>query len=194
MQKAYADSVLCPGTFRLQADCRRCQGNPQIPTPNIDSIAAAGIRFTDGYVTAAYCSPSRAGWNTGLYQARWDPESGWSPGCPSHIPNIAEIMKANGFATARFGKNDYGNKSIHRQDVREYPLNHGYDEFLGFSAHGHDYFLLSKDIEDRTPDPKGHSAVVGPLMHNKGVKEFKDAGRLKNMMAISPSISSKIFL
>ncbi len=42
----------------------------------------------------------------------------------------------------------------------------------GSSAHGHDYFLLTKDIEDRTPDPKGHSAVVGPLMHNRGYKEF----------------------
>ena len=38
-----------------------CQGNPQIPTPAIDSIAAGDVRFTAGYVTAAYCSPSRAG-------------------------------------------------------------------------------------------------------------------------------------
>ena len=36
-----------------------CQGNPQIATPHIDSIAAAGVRFTSGYVTASYCSPSR---------------------------------------------------------------------------------------------------------------------------------------
>ena len=35
-----------------------CQGNPQIPTPHIDSIARNGIRFTDGYVTASYCSPA----------------------------------------------------------------------------------------------------------------------------------------
>jgi arylsulfatase A-like enzyme len=83
-------------------------------------------------------------------------------------------MKKNGYRTARFGKNDYGGSSLHRHNVREYPLNHGFDEFLGFSAHGHDFFLLSKDIQKRTPDPKGHSAVVGPLMHNRGVKEFKD--------------------
>ncbi|MFP6670316.1 MAG: sulfatase-like hydrolase/transferase, partial [Pirellulaceae bacterium] len=36
-----------------------CQGNKDIPTPHIDSIAKNGIRFTDGYVTAAYCSASR---------------------------------------------------------------------------------------------------------------------------------------
>ena len=140
----------------------------------MDRLAARGVLFTQAYVTAPVCSPSRAGWNTGQHQVRWDPKSSFNCGHPGGVENIAEIMKANGFATARFGKNDYGNKSIHRQDVREYPLNHGYDEFLGVSAHGHDYFLLSKDIENQTDDPKGHSAVVGPLMHNKGVKEFKD--------------------
>ena len=48
-----------------------CQGNPQIPTPHIDSIANAGVRFTDGYVTAPYCSASRAGLMTGRYQTRF---------------------------------------------------------------------------------------------------------------------------
>jgi arylsulfatase B len=38
-----------------------CQGNEQIPTPHIDSIAENGVRFTSGYVTASYCSASRAG-------------------------------------------------------------------------------------------------------------------------------------
>ena len=38
-----------------------CQGNEEIPTPHIDSIAANGVRFTNGYVTGPNCSPSRAG-------------------------------------------------------------------------------------------------------------------------------------
>ena len=38
-----------------------CQGNPQIPTPHIDAIAREGVRFTNGYVAATYCSPSRVG-------------------------------------------------------------------------------------------------------------------------------------
>ena len=146
---------------------------PDVRTPNMDRIAANGVLFTNAYVTAPVCSPSRAGWTTGRHQVRWDPKSSFGCGLPGNVKHIAEIMKANGYATARFGKSDYG-QGYHRRDHRAYPLNHGYDEFLGFSAHGHDYFLLSKDIEDRTPDPKGHSAVVGPLMHNKGVKEFKD--------------------
>jgi arylsulfatase A-like enzyme len=144
-----------------------------VHTPNMDRLAARGVLFTQAYVTAPVCSPSRAGWTTGRHQVRWDPKSSFACGLPDNVKHIAEIMKTNGYATARIGKNDYG-KGLHRQDVREYPLNHGYNEFLGFSAHGHDYFLLSKELQDRTPDPKGHSAVVGPLMHNKGVKEFKD--------------------
>jgi arylsulfatase A-like enzyme len=147
---------------------------PDVRTPNMDRLAARGVLFTEAYATAPVCSPSRAGWNTGRHQVRWDPKSGFNCGLPDGVPTLAELLKENGYATARIGKSDYSNDSVHRQDVREYPLNHGYDEFLGFCAHGWDYFLLSQDIEDRTPDSKSHSASVGPLMHNRGRKEFKE--------------------
>src|SRR6516165_2633802 len=55
-----------------------CQGNPQIPTPNIDSIARNGIRFTSGYVSGPYCSPTRAALLTGRYQQRFGHE--FNPG------------------------------------------------------------------------------------------------------------------
>ncbi|MEM7235082.1 MAG: sulfatase-like hydrolase/transferase, partial [Planctomycetota bacterium] len=48
-----------------------CQGNADIPTPHIDSLARDGVRLTAGYVTAPYCSPSRAGFMTGRYQTRF---------------------------------------------------------------------------------------------------------------------------
>ena len=48
-----------------------CQGNPEIPTPHIDSIAANGVRFTDGYVAGPNCSPSRAGLLTGRTPTRF---------------------------------------------------------------------------------------------------------------------------
>src|SRR5687768_6033542 len=50
------------------------QGNKEIPTPNIDSIATNGVRFTQGYVAATYCSPSRAGLLTGRYPTRFGHE------------------------------------------------------------------------------------------------------------------------
>src|SRR5437763_7774864 len=47
------------------------QGAKDIPTPNIDSIAHNGVRFTQGYVSGPYCSPTRAGLMTGRYQTRF---------------------------------------------------------------------------------------------------------------------------
>ena len=62
-----------------------CQGNKQIPTQHIDSIAKNGVRFTQGYVTAAYCSASRAGLLTGRYQTRFGYE--FNPtGAPNEDP------------------------------------------------------------------------------------------------------------
>ena len=147
---------------------------PDVRTPHMDRLARRGILFTNAYATAGVCSPARAGWNTGQHQARWDPTSGFNCGLPKGTPTLASMLKAHGYATAKIGKNDYGNRSLHSQNAYEYPLNHGYDEFLGFSAHGFDFFLLSEDIKKRTPDPTGHSASVGPLMHNKGYQEFKE--------------------
>ena len=51
-----------------------CQGNDEIPTPHIDGIAQKGVRFTQGYVTAPNCSPSRAGLITGKYGTRFGHE------------------------------------------------------------------------------------------------------------------------
>src|ERR1041384_2060887 len=48
-----------------------CYGNKDIPTPNIDRLAKKGGRLTNGYGSAAVCSPSRAGFRTGRYQARF---------------------------------------------------------------------------------------------------------------------------
>ena len=52
-----------------------CYGNKDFRSPNIDSIAKNGIRFTQGYVSAPLCSPSRAGLMTGYYQTRFGHEN-----------------------------------------------------------------------------------------------------------------------
>jgi len=49
-------------------------GCRDIPTPNLDALAASGVRFTSGYVSGPYCSPTRAGLMTGRYQTRFGHE------------------------------------------------------------------------------------------------------------------------
>jgi arylsulfatase A-like enzyme len=90
------------------------QGNPQIPTPHIDSIAKNGIRISNGYVAATYCSPSRAGLLTGRYPTRFGHEfnEGVSTaadgsgtfGLPLTETTLAARLKALGYATACVGK------------------------------------------------------------------------------------------
>jgi arylsulfatase A-like enzyme len=143
-----------------------------VATPNMDRIAAKGLLFTRAYVTAPVCSPSRAGWNTGRYHQRWDLNLGQTPGLPKDGKTIAEYFKTAGYVTGKIGKNDFG-RGYHSQEGREYPLNHGYDEFLGFSSHAHDYVVLSEAAEKATPDPRGHSAALGPLFDNRGRKSFE---------------------
>lgn len=154
--------------------------DPRISTPNMERLAKEGTIFTQAYVTAPVCSPSRAGLNTGKNQFRWDKKAGWGPGLPDNVKTIAEYLKEAGYATARIGKSDFG-KNYHNFNVREYPLNHGFDYFLGFSAHAHDYWLSSEEIAKRTPDPNGTSAHLGPLMENNSYHSFED-GYLTNIL------------
>ncbi len=145
----------------------------EISTPNMARLAQTGMIFTQAYVTAPVCSPSRAGLITGKNQFRWDGPASWGPGLPDSVKTIPEYLKEVGYITSRIGKNDLG-QNFHKKDVREYPLNHGYDEFLGFSAHAHDYWLSSNEIRERTPDPYSTSALLGPLMHNMGEKSYEE--------------------
>src|SRR5215211_3603517 len=73
-----------------------------IPTPNIDSIATGGVRFTQGYVSGPYCSPTRAGLMTGRYQTRFGHEFNSVAnrmGLPLTETTIADRLKSLGYAT-----------------------------------------------------------------------------------------------
>ena len=147
--------------------------DPSVSTPSISRLAQQGMIFEQAYTTAPVCSPSRAGLMTGKNQFRWDKPASWGPGLPESVLTVAEHLQTAGYDTARIGKSDLG-RNFHRHDKREYPLRHGYDYFLGFSAHAHDYWLNSSEIRDRTPDPRGTSAALGPLMLNEGEQSYDD--------------------
>ena len=142
-------------------------------TPNMDRIAQNGVLFNNCYVSGPVCSPSRAAIYTGRYQERWDANMGWSTGLPVNVLTLAEILKEHGYSTARIGKSDYG-RHYHNPRAREFPVHHGYDYFLGFSAHAHDYFLLDNGIEMATPDPYGDSESLGRLYRDTLKVGFED--------------------
>ena len=70
------------------------QGCKDIVTPNIDALAAASVRFTSGYVSGPYCSPTRAGLLTGRYQQRFGHEFnvvGGTSGLPLTETTLADL-------------------------------------------------------------------------------------------------------
>lgn len=125
------------------------QGCKDVPTPNIDSIARNGVRFTNAYVTCPTCSPSRAGLLTGRYQQRFGHE--FNPtrtkvqpqfGLPVTEKTIADRLKSVGYATAAFGKWHLG----YRPEM--HPLRRGFDEFFGFLGGMHSYVDASEDPQN----------------------------------------------
>lgn len=143
-------------------------------TPNMNRLSQSGVLFNNCYMSGPVCSPSRAALYTGRYQERWDKNMGWRPGLPMNVPTLAEILKENGYTTGRVGKSDYGT-NYHNSNAREFPSHHGYDSFIGFSAHAHDYFLLDRDIEMATPDPYGDSESLGRLYRDTTKVGFNDS-------------------
>jgi arylsulfatase A-like enzyme len=129
-----------------------CQGNKEIPTPNIDSIAAGGIRFTQGYVSGPYCSPTRAGLMTGRYQTRYGHEFNPGPmradtGLPLTETTMAARLKAIGYATCCIGKWHLGFDAPYR------PMNRGFDEFYGTLANT-PFIKPLRFVDSRvSPDP-----------------------------------------
>ena len=113
-------------------------GCKDIPTPNIDALAKSGVIFSNGYVTAAVCSPTRAALITGRYQQRFGSEfipggrlraKDAKEGVPLTETFISTRLKKLGYATACFGKWHLGGES---GDQDLFPLNRGFEEFFGF--------------------------------------------------------------
>lgn len=120
-----------------------CQGSKEVISPNIDSIAANGVRCTAGYVTAPQCCPSRAGLMTGRYQNRFGFEANPPPsveakvGLPVSERTLADRMKAAGYATGMIGKWHLG----HVEPMK--PFSRGFDETY-WHPHGGVLFPTSK--------------------------------------------------
>ena len=113
-----------------------CYGHPSIRTPQLDRMAAEGMRFTDFHSAAEVCTPSRAALLTGRYPIR----SGMCHDqfrvlrniSNGHLPadeiTLPELLKTRGYSTAMVGKWHLGVWSVNPDG---HPMKHGFDRFFG---------------------------------------------------------------
>lgn len=122
-----------------------CFGNPYFKTPEIDRLAAEGMRLVDFHSSGTVCSPTRAGLLTGRYQQRAGIEAVIHPysdhpehrkGLQKSETTFAEVLKQAGYTTGIVGKWHQGYP--HNSDDY-HPQNHGFDEFVGYHSGNIDF-------------------------------------------------------
>ena len=163
-------------------------------TPNIDRVANEGVIFTDYYAEQS-CTAGRSAFITGQSVFRTGLSKVGLPGADVGLrkedPTIAELLKAQGYATGQFGKNHLGDKD------EFLPTAHGFDEFYGNLYH------LNAEEEPELPDyPKeadfpgfrkkfGPRGVIHSFANPDGTQKIEDTGPLtkKRMETIDDDIA-----
>lgn len=118
-------------------------GSTICPTPRIDSIAANGVRFSNGYVSGSVCSPTRAGLLTGRYQTFFGHEFNIPPvysdenGLPLSETTIADGLHSTGYRTIALGKWHLG------YAPKFHPMQRGFTDYYGFLQGARSYFPLT---------------------------------------------------
>ena len=155
-----------------------CYGRPDYRTPNLDRLGSEGTRFTDAYSASAVCTPTRCGYITGRYPARFkigleepltanNRNVGLEPGQPT----IASLLKQSGYDTALIGKWHLGFRPEWG------PNAHGFDEFFGILAGAGDYFLHKNGMGE--PDlyenltPVDRNGYITDLLTERAVSFVK---------------------
>ena len=122
-----------------------CFGNPYFKTPELDRLAAEGMRLTDFHSSGTVCSPTRAGLLTGRYQQRAGIEAVIHPVSdhPEHRKGLrrtettfGESLQAAGYVTGLIGKWHQGYTEVSDEF---HPQNHGFDEFVGYHSGNIDF-------------------------------------------------------
>jgi uncharacterized sulfatase len=154
-----------------------CFGNTAVATEHIDRLAAEGIRFSQFYVNAPICSPSRVALTTGQYPQRWritsflnnraeNEKRGMAQWLDPAAPTLARLLKQAGYATGHFGKWHMGGQ----RDVGEAPLipAYGFEESLtNFEGLGPRLLPLCDAFDGKPPrrhalgsDTLGHGPII----------------------------------
>ena len=154
-----------------------CFGGKDVVTPHIDSLAAAGSRFTDGYVSCAVCSPSRAALLTGRYQQRFGHEFNSSQGgakgavfgLPKTETTLAQYLKPSGYRTGMVGKWHLGSQEGY------FPQDRGFDDYFGF-LEGADEYVIPGMKDARVLEGDGLPERHHPMY--RGKQEIQESRHL----------------
>lgn len=168
-------------------------GSEKIPTPNIDALGKQGVRFSNAYVTAASCSPSRAGLMSGQYQQRFGFEFNTAGGAITHrlhrgldpsVVTMADVLKQAGYVTGMFGKWHLGTQPQFHPQAR------GFDEFYGFLAGAHSFFPAKNPQPFHSTIMRDTSPLIEPEYLTDAIARetvaFIDANHTKPFFAYVP--------
>ncbi|QGJ70432.1 Cerebroside-sulfatase [Planctomycetales bacterium 10988] len=100
-----------------------CTGHPYARTPTLDRLAKQGVRFTQAYMSAAWCAPSRYALMRGLYPAR---EFNQTHLLQADEPSITQLLNEAGYATGHFGKWHLGDKKQHAPPLSAYGIDESF--------------------------------------------------------------------
>lgn len=171
-----------------------CYGQQRFITPNIDRLAAEGIKFTQHYTGCTVSAPSRSSLMTGQHTGHtpvrgnknWKPEGNWP--LKAESLTVAELLKSQGYTTGAFGK--WGLGYI---DTEGDPNAQGFDEFYGFNCqtlahnyypghlwHNHEKIFLHENDSGKT------GAYSADLIH-KAALQFIDQNKDKPFFLFYPT-------
>jgi arylsulfatase A-like enzyme len=143
-----------------------CYGQQLIQTPNIDQLAARGMRFTQAYAGGPVCTPSRSVLMTGLHNGH-TPARDNIPHYPAYLEEkdltIAEVLKQAGYATGGVGKWSLGDAATEGRAT-----NQGFDTWLGYlnQDHAHYYYTEYLDWDERRLELSGNTITRDRYSHD----------------------------
>ena len=168
--------VIMPDTFR--GDSLACAGHPAVQTPNLDRLAAMGVRFDNAYSSSPICMPARSNCLSGLYchnTGQWNNYGHLPAGTRTYM----SLLRENGYRTAHIGKSHYyphsnaraGEKAPHLDDEKPFMRSLGHEDVLEttgpWATVGTDSILTDRwrdrDMLDLFRDDYGKRAEVGPF-------------------------------
>jgi arylsulfatase A-like enzyme len=152
-----------------------CYGRPDYQTPNLDRLAAEGVRFANAYSASPLCTPTRCAFITGRYPARTEVglqeplqerramgDKALTLGLPAEHPTIASLLKQSGYETALIGKWHLGYLPNFG------PVQSGFEEFFGIMSGAADFFT--------------HKDMVGDLDLYEGKVPVERIGYMTDML------------